>query len=62
MPQRIKFMCAVGAAALGTLCYVAAEPGFELVSERTAEFVGIAFFLLSGLFWTTFGFGARKQQ
>lgn len=55
-------MCAMGAASIGTLCYFAAEPRFELVGEGTIRIVGMAFFLLSGLFWGAFGFGARKQQ
>lgn len=62
MPQRIRFMCASGAALIGTLCFVAAQPRFELVDEGTAKFVGIAFFLISGLFWTAFGFGASKEH
>ena len=61
MPQRIKFMSAMGAAMIGTLCFVAVQPRIGLVGEGTGRFIGIAFFLLSGLFWAAFGFGAGKE-
>ena len=61
MPQNIRFVCASGAALIGTLCFVAAQPSFALLGEGTGKFVGVAFFLVSGLFWAAFGFGARKE-
>ena len=51
----------MGAGAIGTLCYVAALPRFDLVPKAPAEYVGIAFFLISGLFWAAYGFGAGKS-
>ena len=50
IPLRIRFVCARGVASIGTLCYLAANPRNELVGEGTAKWIGLAFFLLSGLF------------
>ena len=62
MNQKIRFMLAMGAALAGTLCFVAAQPQFDLVSGSTAKFVGLACFLVSGVFWAAFGFAARKES
>lgn len=62
MPQRTRFMAAMGASLIGTLCFVAAQPRFAFIDKGPAEFAGIAFFLLSGLFWAAYGFGARKEH
>ena len=55
-------MLAMGAALVGTLCFVGAQPRFDLVSENTGAFAGLACFLVSGLFWAAFGLGARKES
>lgn len=60
--QRVRFMWAMGAGIVGTCCYVAAEPGFDLVPGGIAKPVGIGFFLVSGLLWAAFGFGAAKEE
>ena len=57
----MRFMLAMGAALIGTLCYVAGQPQFALLSPGTAKFAGLACCLVSGLFWAAFGFGARKE-
>ncbi len=61
MNQRTRFMLAMAAALAGTLCFVAGEPGFDLVSAASAKFAGIAFFLVSGLLWAAYGIGAGKE-
>ena len=62
MSQTMKFAWAMGAAIVGTLCFVAKQPRFGLLSESTGQFVGIVFFLLSGLLWAAYGFGASKKE
>ena len=52
----------MGAAIIGTLCFVARQPRFALLSESTGQFFGIAFFMVSGLLWAAFGFGASKKE
>ncbi len=61
MNQTTRFMLAMGAALAGTLCFIAGQPRFEMLPESTAKYVGIACFLLSGLFWAAFGIGAGKK-
>ncbi len=61
MHQRRRFMVAMGAALLGTLAFVAAQPRFDLIPAGTAKFAGIACFLVSGLFWASYGFGASRE-
>lgn len=60
--QRMRFMWAMGAALVGTCCFIAAQPRFDLVPGGIAKPVGIAFFLASGLLWAAFGFGAAKEE
>ena len=60
MTQKTTFMLAMGAAAAGTLCFVAAQPQFDLLAPGTAKFAGIGCFLVSGLFWAVYGLGAGK--
>ncbi len=60
--QRMRFMGAMGAALVGTCCFVAAQPWFDLVPGGIAKPVGIGFFLASGLLWAAFGFGAAKDE
>ncbi len=62
MNQKTRFMLAMGAALVGTLCFVAAQPQFDLVPGGIAKFAGLACFLVSGLFWAAFGYGARKES
>ena len=62
MSQMMRFVWAMCAAMVGTLCFVAKQPRFGLLSESTGQIVGIAFFLLSGLLWAAYGFGASKKQ
>ena len=60
--QRRRFMWAMGAAIVGTCWFVAAQPRFDLVPGDIAKPVGIGFFLVSGLLWAAFGFGAAKDE
>ena len=60
--QRMRFMGAMGAAIVGTCCFVAAQPTFDLVPGGIAKTVGIGCFLASGLLWAAFGFGAAKEE
>ena len=60
--QRMRFMGAMGAALVGTCCFVAAQPTFDLVPGGIAKPVGICFFLASGLLWAACGFGAAKEE
>ncbi|MCP4246179.1 MAG: hypothetical protein GY778_03940 [bacterium] len=60
MNQRTRFMLAMGAALAGTLCFVAGQPRFDLVSAGTGKYAGIAFFMVSGLLWAAYGLGAGR--
>ncbi len=62
MPKSTRFMLAMGAALVGTLCFVAGQPRYEFLSQSTAKFAGIACFLVSGLFWAAYGIAAGQDQ
>ncbi len=62
MSQKLCFMLAMGAASLGTLLFIAAQPRFEIVAPTYARFAGIACFVVSGVFWALFGWQARNTE
>ena len=60
--QRMRFMWAMLAAVVGTSCFVATLPRFDLIPTNVGRTVGIVFFLISGVLWANFGLAPAKEE